>query len=87
MALRDLAPSVTAQIPPELIEYVDSGRNPDIYTRQFVEVVMENNQKLKGKSEAFGAFRDVLATEMIRSIDGVEEDVKRVMERSRCQSD
>ncbi|PKX94680.1 mediator complex subunit NUT2 [Aspergillus novofumigatus IBT 16806] len=52
------------QLPPEIIDYVDAARNPDIYTREFVELVQRGNQDLKGKKEAFASFRDVLAREM-----------------------
>ncbi|MCJ1355565.1 MAG: RNA polymerase II mediator complex subunit [Icmadophila ericetorum] len=52
-------------IPPEIIEYVDTGRNPDIYTREFVELVQRGNAAVRGKSEALGAFRDVLAGEIL----------------------
>src|ERR1700712_1273701 len=34
------------QLPPEIIDYVDSARNPDIYTREFVELVQRGNQDL-----------------------------------------
>ena len=67
-------------MPPELIQYVQNARNPDIYTRQFVELVMELNQSYKGKSEAFGQFRDILGRQMIAGIDGIEDDVVRVVE-------
>lgn len=43
---------------------MDAARNPDIYTREFVELVQRGNQDLKGKREAFASFRDVLAREM-----------------------
>ncbi|KAF2102149.1 mediator of RNA polymerase II transcription subunit 10 [Rhizodiscina lignyota] len=79
-ALSRTAPSLPIVVPPELIQYVQDARNPDIYTRQFVERVMELNQKLKGKSEAFGNFRDILARQMIAGIEGIEDDVHRVVE-------
>lgn len=74
------APSLATAVPMELIQYVQSARNPDIYTRQFVELVMELNQKLKGKTEAFGAFQTILAKELIRGIDGIETDVRNAVE-------
>ena len=52
-------------IPPEIIDYVETGRNPDIYTRDFVELVQRGNLYLKGKSEALAAFRDELVREMV----------------------
>lgn len=43
---------------------------------------MELNQKLKGKSEAFGQFRDVLAQQMIEKMEDVGDDVHRVIEET-----
>ncbi|KAF8864130.1 putative mediator of RNA polymerase II transcription subunit 10 [Acephala macrosclerotiorum] len=67
-------------IPPELIQYVDNGRNPDIYTREFVELGRKGNQLMKGKKEAFGSFRDVLAGEMCNVFPELRGDVERVVE-------
>lgn len=52
--------TLTTLVPPEIIAYIDEGRNPDIYTREFVELVQRGNVFLKGKSEAFGGFADVI---------------------------
>ncbi|RQM08181.1 hypothetical protein DH86_00000618, partial [Scytalidium sp. 3C] len=67
-------------IPPELIQYVDNGRNPDIYTREFVELARRGNQLMKGKMEAFGSFRDVLAKEMNAALPELRNDVEKVLE-------
>jgi mediator of RNA polymerase II transcription subunit 10 len=67
-------------IPPDIIDYVDEGRNPDIYTREFVELVQKLNQFLKGKSEAFAGFRDVLAEEMMKSMPEMKDDITKVLE-------
>jgi mediator of RNA polymerase II transcription subunit 10 len=69
-------------IPPELIQYVDSGRNPDIYTREFVELVRRGNQLMRGKTTAFASFRDVLAREMASALPELETDVRRVVEET-----
>jgi mediator of RNA polymerase II transcription subunit 10 len=66
-------------VPPELIEYVDTGRNPDIYTREIVEVTRKANQLLKGKMEAFSSFRDVLAHEMGNAMPELAEEIERVV--------
>ncbi|CAJ2510199.1 Uu.00g060990.m01.CDS01 [Anthostomella pinea] len=66
-------------IPPELIQYVDNGRNPDIYTREFVELVRRNNQLMRGKQDAFASFRDVLAGEMERAMPELREDAAHVV--------
>ncbi|KAK6841712.1 hypothetical protein PG995_000795 [Apiospora arundinis] len=66
-------------IPPELVQYVEKGRNPDIYTREFVELVRRQNQTMRGKQKAFGSFRDVLAGEMDKAMPELREDTARVV--------
>lgn len=75
-----ISPNLLPEIPPEIIEYVDGGRNPDIYNREFVELARRSNQLLKGKEEAFGSFTDVFAREMARVMPECREDVERVLE-------
>lgn len=77
--LSTTASTLPTQIPPEIVEYVEDGRNPDIYTREFVELVGRGNEALRGKCEAFAAFRDVLAEEVRRGVRG--EEVRRGVER------
>lgn len=72
--------NVLPHIPPELIQYVDNGRNPDIYTREFVELARRGNQLMKGKMAAFADFRDVLAAEMGRALPEIAGDVGKVLE-------
>ncbi|ESZ98053.1 S-adenosylmethionine-dependent methyltransferase-like protein [Sclerotinia borealis F-4128] len=67
-------------VPADLIQYVDNGRNPDIYTREFVEAARKNNQLMRGKMQAFAGFRDVLAGEMGKVFPELEEDVRMVVE-------
>lgn len=67
-------------MPPELVKYVEGGRNPDIYTREFVELVRRGNQLVRGKMGAFGAFRDVLAEEIAGAMPELKGDVDRVVE-------
>lgn len=67
-------------IPGPLLQYVEDGRNPDIYTREFVELVRRMNQLTRGKVHAFKSFRDVLAHEMDTALPELREDVKVVLE-------
>ncbi|KAK3357742.1 putative mediator of RNA polymerase II transcription subunit [Lasiosphaeria hispida] len=69
-------------IPETLIHYVENGRNPDIYTREFVELVRRLNQLMRGKMHAFGSFRDVLAHEMEAALPELRDDVRRVVENT-----
>ncbi|KAK4169503.1 putative mediator of RNA polymerase II transcription subunit 10 [Cladorrhinum sp. PSN259] len=75
-----LQPQNNPGIPLPLMEYVENGRNPDIYTREFVELVRRLNQLQRGKSHAFRDFRDVLAGEMSVAMPELREDVERVVD-------
>lgn len=76
------ASGTLSDIPRELILYVDNGRNPDIYTREFVELVRRENQLMRGKMRAFGSFRDVLGRELANANPELREDVARVVVRT-----
>ncbi|TGO42467.1 hypothetical protein BHYA_0008g00580 [Botrytis hyacinthi] len=69
-----------AYVPQDVIHYIDNGRNPDIYTREFVEAARKNNQLMRGKMQAFGDFRDVLAGEMEKVFPELEDDIRMVVE-------
>jgi len=75
-----ILPNNLPQIPPEIIEYVVSGRNPDIYTREFVELARKNNQLLKGKQEAFGSFADILGQSILKVLPELRPEVESVMD-------
>ena len=72
--------NLSTLIPPEIIDYVEEGRNPDIYTREFVEQVQKLNMVLKGQSEAFKGFRDLLAEEIVTAGMGSQEEVDQVLQ-------
>jgi len=67
-------------LPPEVIQYVESSRNPDIYTREFVELVQRLNQQLKGRTQAYVEFRDVLAREMMGALPDCRRDIRRAVQ-------
>ncbi|CEI38699.1 hypothetical protein FVEN_g4750 [Fusarium venenatum] len=73
-------PNNLPSVPPELLEYVEHGRNPDIYTREFVELVRRGNQLMRGKLNAFGSFRDILAENMTTAMPELRDDVAQVVE-------
>lgn len=68
-------------IPHELIEYIQDGRNPDIYNREFVEKIQCENQELKGKSEAFASYTDALARQIVVGLPDLRDDVRQVIGR------
>ncbi|KAF2267814.1 RNA polymeras-like protein II mediator complex subunit 10 [Lojkania enalia] len=74
------APSINIDIPPEVTAYVEGSRNPDIFTREFVELAQRMNQMLKGRCEGYTLLRDTLARDIISAIPELREDVSKVVE-------
>lgn len=71
--------SALPSVPPELIQYVEGGRNPDIYTREFVELVHRGNQLMRGKMHAFAHFRDILADHISEAMPELRTDVEEIV--------
>ena len=69
-------------IPPEVTNYVESSRNPDIYTREFVELVQRTNQMLKGREEAYRFLQEQIAWQLSSAVPELQADVVRVVEAS-----
>jgi hypothetical protein len=89
-ALRNLAASPNSsvagiELPPEILDYVDGGRNPDVYTREFVELVQRGNAVLNGKQEAFKRFSEIFAQELASAMPETKREVERVMQNAGLQ--
>jgi mediator of RNA polymerase II transcription subunit 10 len=69
-------------IPPDIISYVENSRNPDIYTREFVETVQRMNQMLKGRSEALQMLQQQIAWQLTSVIPELKDDVAKAVESS-----
>ena len=80
LSLCETARRLQTNLPLDVIQFLDEGRNPDIYTRNMVEYVMRFNQQQKGWSDAFGNFRDILGQQMVVGIPDIKEDVQKVVE-------
>jgi mediator of RNA polymerase II transcription subunit 10 len=74
-------------VPVDLIQYVEDKRNPDVYKRQIVELVMQYNQLQSGRARAFADFRDILGREMMSAIPDMREDVRVVLKNAGGQVD
>lgn len=48
-------------VPIDIVSYIEDGRNPDVYTREFVELLQRQNDYMNGKFVAMRRFRDILA--------------------------
>ncbi|CAG0880664.1 unnamed protein product [Cyprideis torosa] len=52
------------QVPLEVFEYIDQGRNPQLYTKDCMEKALSKNEQVKGKIEAFKKFKAHLLVEL-----------------------
>lgn len=67
-------------IPLDVLTYIEDGRNPDIYTREFVEVTAKSNARLKGKMLAFRKLLEVLGDKLVEEFPHLKvgvEDIRR----------
>lgn len=73
-------------VPADVIAYIEDGRNPDIYTREFIEVTAKSNARLKSKMLGFGQLRDVLGEKLGKEfpglVDSIEDIKRRTLERT-----
>lgn len=70
-------------VPVDVIAYIEDGRNPDIYTREFVEVVAKLNAKLKGKMKGFALLRDTLSDKLKEEFPQLSEEINNIRERTK----
>ncbi|KAI7865491.1 transcription factor subunit Med10 of mediator complex-domain-containing protein [Spinellus fusiger] len=61
-------------VPEEVINYVESGRNPDMFTQTFVERTASENQFTNGKIQAVESFRHLLKDELMTAFPDLGED-------------
>jgi mediator of RNA polymerase II transcription subunit 10 len=66
-------------VPLDVVEYIDNGRNPDVYTREFVELLAKQNQYIKGKLTAMAQFRDILGTQIKETYPDLASAVDEVL--------
>jgi len=59
---------------------VENSRNPDIFTREFVETVQRMNQMLKGRSDALRMLHEQIAWQLTNVIPELKEDVSKAVQ-------
>ncbi|VDP45622.1 unnamed protein product [Soboliphyme baturini] len=52
------------KVPIELIDYVESGKNPQLYAKDCIERTLQRNKEVNGKIELYKKFRASLLKEM-----------------------
>jgi mediator of RNA polymerase II transcription subunit 10 len=69
-------------IPIDVISYIEDGRNPDVYTREFVELTAKSNARLKGKMQLFALLRDVLGAKLAAEFPRLAPAIEDIKMRS-----
>ena len=57
-------PRIIFQVPLEVFDYIDSGRNPQLYTKDCMEKARSKNEEVKGKIDAYRMFKARLLVEL-----------------------
>ncbi|PHZ09771.1 uncharacterized protein RHIMIDRAFT_245967 [Rhizopus microsporus ATCC 52813] len=65
--INELREGITEYIPEEVINYVEHGRNPELFTQNFVERTATENQFTNGKIKAVDEFKQLLTEEFTKS--------------------
>lgn len=69
-------------IPIDVMTYIEDGRNPDIYTREFIEVTAKSNARMKGKMLGFQKLRDTLGDKLVEEFPRLKEGVEDIKSRA-----
>ncbi|KAK0061814.1 mediator of RNA polymerase II transcription subunit 10, partial [Biomphalaria pfeifferi] len=60
--LRTQVPDV--HVPLEVFDYIDQGRNPNLYTKDCLEKALAKNEQVKGKTDSLKRFKAMLLLEL-----------------------
>lgn len=52
------------KIPPEVFDYIDQGRNPQLYTKDCMEKALAENEAVNGKIDGYRRFKALLMVEL-----------------------
>ncbi|KAH9502941.1 Mediator of RNA polymerase II transcription subunit 10 [Bulinus truncatus] len=51
-------------VPLEVFDYIDQGRNPNLYTKDCLEKALAKNEQVKGKTDSLRRFKTMLLLEL-----------------------
>lgn len=54
-------------VPLEVFDYIDQGRNPQLYTKDCIEKALAKNEQVKGKIDAYRKFKANMLLELTRT--------------------
>ncbi|KAL6947454.1 RNA polymerase II mediator complex subunit [Hanseniaspora osmophila] len=69
-------------IPLDVLQYIEDGRNPDVYTREFVEAIQLANNYQREKQKAMKLLRDSLADQIKNEFPDLEQEVQGIVNKT-----
>ncbi|XP_076902993.1 mediator of RNA polymerase II transcription subunit 10b-like [Bidens hawaiensis] len=81
-----LSEKCNIQIPMEVLNLIDDGKNPDEFTRDVLNSCIAKNQITKGKTDAFKALRKHLLEELEQAFPDEVEDYREIRAASAAET-
>ena len=58
---------VDVHVPLEVFDYIDQGRNPQMYTKDCIEKALTKNEEVKGKIDSYRKFKANMLVELSKT--------------------
>eukprot|EP00262_Sarcandra_glabra_P021188 TRINITY_DN8803_c0_g1_i1.p1 TRINITY_DN8803_c0_g1~~TRINITY_DN8803_c0_g1_i1.p1 ORF type:complete len:184 (-),score=34.06 TRINITY_DN8803_c0_g1_i1:221-772(-) len=84
--MQKLAENCNIQVPMEVVNLIDDGKNPDEFTRDVINSCIVRNQITKGKTDAFKGLRKHLLEELEQAFPDEVEDYREIRATSAAES-
>lgn len=55
---------IDVNVPLEVFDYIDQGRNPQLYTKDCIDKALTKNEEVKGKIDSYRKFKSNLMKEL-----------------------
>ncbi|EDO47250.1 predicted protein [Nematostella vectensis] len=68
------------EVPLEVFEYIDQGRNPQLYTKDCLEKALVKNEQVKGKIDAYKNFKSLLVDELSKVLPKDMKEYNKIKE-------
>ncbi|XP_068661972.1 mediator of RNA polymerase II transcription subunit 10b-like isoform X2 [Aristolochia californica] len=85
-SMQRLAENCNIQVPMEVVNLIDDGKNPDEFTRDVINSCIARNQTTKGKTDAFKSLRKHLLEELEQAFPDEVESYREIRASSSAES-
>ena len=69
-------------IPLEVFDYIDAGKNPQLYTKDCIDKALSKNETVKGKIDLYKKFRQELTKQLAKVYPDEIEEYCRIRDQS-----